>query len=98
MGQNQYLNLLHNLASYKEVYEWDSNVLWQEFKTFRALNVKLHPNSMCHYEWTLPWAHKTWSFTRHDTHVYNAHTPHNHPKNLPTFWQSKNMNIQGNFE
>jgi hypothetical protein len=42
MGQNYYLNLLHNPTSYKEVYEWDYDVLSQEFKKFGMLQQMLN--------------------------------------------------------
>jgi len=41
-GQNQNLNFLHSLVNSKDIYEWDSNVLSQEFKGFTMLQQMLN--------------------------------------------------------
>jgi hypothetical protein len=41
-GQNKNLNFLHNPTNYKEVYEWDCDVLSQEFEGFRTLQQTLN--------------------------------------------------------
>jgi hypothetical protein len=42
MGQNKYLNLLHNPTNFRKIYEWNFDVPSQEFKTFRALQQMLN--------------------------------------------------------